>query len=224
MRVSDPPPIDPGLPGGDILPGGHPSRPVPPLARWLVLLALATPAWAADLPAPAPAPAPAVELRAVDAAGAVAPVPGRLELVWRARTAAGRPYAVTLAVDLPGPAEPGAPVVPAGPDLPTGPTAPPDGGAVTPDQDYAGAARQYLRGLPAMLRQVAADRRAGKITTMDQLILAIEAGRQHAADGLARRMAQRWAGAVAEDGSIAGGDVIDKSLLDAAAAMEAGLK
>jgi hypothetical protein len=191
----------------------------PPLmARWLVLLALATPARAADLPAPAPAPAPAVELRAVDAAGAVAPVPGRLELVWRARTAAGRPYAVTLAVDLPGPAEPGAPVV--GPVEP-----PPDaGGAVTPDQDYAGAARQYLRGLPAMLRQVAADRRAGKIATMDQLISAIEAGRQHAADGLARRMAGRWAGAVAEDGSIAGGDVIDRSLLDAAAAMEAGLK
>jgi hypothetical protein len=161
----------------------------------------------------------------VDAAGAVAPVPGRLELVWRARTAAGRPYAVTLAVDLPGPAEPGAPVVPAGPDLPTGPVEPPDaGGAVTPDQDYAGAARQYLRGLPAMLRQVAADRRAGKIATMDQLISAIEAGRQHAADGLARRMAGRWAGAVAEDGSIAGGDVIDRSLLDAAAAMEAGLK
>jgi hypothetical protein len=191
----------------------------PPLmARWLVLLALATPARAADLPAPAPALVPAVELRAVDAAGAVAPVPGRLELVWRARTAAGRPYAVTLAVDLPGPAEPGAPVV--GPVEP-----PPDaGGAVTPDQDYAGAARQYLRGLPAMLRQVAADRRAGKIATMDQLISAIEAGRQHAADGLARRMAGRWAGAVAEDGSIAGGDVIDKSLLDAAAAMEAGLK
>jgi hypothetical protein len=189
----------------------------PPLmARWLVLLALATPARAADLPASAPPPA--VELRAVDAAGAVAPVPGRLELVWRARTAAGRPYAVTLAVDLPGPAEPGAPVV--GPVEP-----PPDaGGAVTPDQDYAGAARQYLRGLPAMLRQVAADRRAGKIATMDQLISAIEAGRQHAADGLARRMAGRWAGAVAEDGSIAGGDVIDKSLLDAAAAMEAGLK
>jgi hypothetical protein len=189
----------------------------PPLmARWLVLLALATPARAADLPASAPPPA--VELRAVDAAGAVAPVPGRLELVWRARTAAGRPYAVTLAVDLPGPAEPGAPVV--GPVEP-----PPDaGGAVTPDQDYAGAARQYLRGLPAMLRQVAADRRAGKIATMDQLISAIEAGRQHAADGLARRMAGRWAGAVAEDGSIAGGDVIDRSLLDAAAAMEAGLK
>jgi hypothetical protein len=75
-----------------------------------------------------------------------------------------------------------------------------------------------------MLRRVAADRQAGKITNIDQLVKAIEAGRQHAADGLARRMAQRWAGAVAEDGSIAGGDAIDRSLLDAAAAMEAGLK
>lgn len=97
-------------------------------------------------------------------------------------------------------------------------------GAVSADADFAGAARMYLRGIPAGWRDVAAQVKAGKIKTDKQLWDALTASRRKANNGLSRRLAQRWAAVFSGDGSIVDPGEITRALIDAAVAAEAGLK
>lgn len=119
----------------------------------------------------------------------------------------------------PTPPDPPSPPAPNPPD--PNPPAPTGQGAT--DADFAGASRMYLRGIPLGLRQVAG--KVGKdVKTMDELRDEIEAARKRAGNGLARRLATRWAGSIDSSGNITNPQPIIDSLNEAAAAMEAGLR
>lgn len=102
-----------------------------------------------------------------------------------------------------------------------GPAEPPANG--TADAGFAGAARMYIRGLPLGWRRVAGQV-GNNITTVEQLNKALDDERKLAANGLARRLAARWSGAIDAGGNIIDPKPIKQSLIDAAGAAEAGIR
>lgn len=108
--------------------------------------------------------------------------------------------------------------LPAPPPPPPAPT-----GQEATDADFAGASRMYIRTIPLGYRQV-----AGKVNkdikTIAELSDELNAARNRASNGLARRLSARWAGCFDPAGNITNPQPIIDSLNQAAAAMEAGLK
>jgi hypothetical protein len=115
------------------------------------------------------------------------------------------------------------PAAPPAPEPPAPVKPEPAPGAGKADADFAGASRMYIRGIPLGFRQVAG-RVGTDIKVFDDLRTELEAAHKRAANGLARRLADRWAGSISGAGAITDPKPIIDSLNEAAAAMEAGLR